>query len=77
MLRIKEFLKEFVIVRVVVPRMYQKFLFRGNNADSLCPGRDVMEYGYGLSGRVDNHSSCVFNLISKLYQVDLRQHIVC
>ena len=77
MLGIKEFLKRFVIVCGVRPRLYLKFLFSGNNVDSLCPGRDVMKYCYGLYGRIDDHSSCVFNLISNLYQVDLKQHNVC
>ena len=39
---IKEFLKRFVIVRGVGPRLYLEFLFRGNNVDNLCPGRDVI-----------------------------------
>ena len=69
MLGIKEFLKRFVILRGVGPRLY--LTFRDNNFDSLCPGRDVMEYGYGLYGRINDHSSCVLNLISNHYQVDL------
>ena len=31
---------------------------------------------YGLYGRIDDHCFCVFNVISNLYQVDLRQHNV-
>ena len=40
---IREFFRQFVIVRGVGPRLYLKFLSRGNDVDNLCHGRDVME----------------------------------
>ena len=43
MLGIKEFLKRFVIVGGVGPRLYLKFIVWGYNVDNLCPGRDVLE----------------------------------
>ena len=44
---IEEFLGHFVLVRSVCPRLYLNFLFRGNDVENLCPGRDVME-AYGI-----------------------------
>ena len=44
---ISEFLRQFVLVRGVGLRLYLNFLFRGNDVDNFCPGRDVME-AYGI-----------------------------
>ena len=44
---ISEFLRQFVLVRGVRPRLYLNFLFRGNDVDNLCPGLDVKE-AYGI-----------------------------
>ena len=44
---IKEFLRQFVLVRGVGPRLYLNFVFRCNDVDNLCPGLDVME-AYGI-----------------------------
>ena len=44
---IKEFLRQFVLVRGVGPRLYLNLFFRGNDVDNLCPGRDVMG-AYGI-----------------------------
>ena len=44
---ISEFLRQFVLVGGVGPRLYLNFLFRGNDVENLCPGRDVME-AYGI-----------------------------
>ena len=44
---IKELLRQIVLVRGVGPRLYLNLLFRGNDVDNLCPGRDVME-AYGI-----------------------------
>ena len=44
---IKKFLRQFVVVRGVGPKIYLNFLLRGNDVDNLFPGRDVME-AYGI-----------------------------